>query len=108
MEVWRHNCLPSTFTLMLPILNSASPLNFAEIIPPKVPGSSPADMGILLPLITAGLPSILTFVDVSVAWLTCAVLGNGVGINGAGGAGTLQTSGKAKHIPPPLQLAGNI
>src|SRR5262245_35894139 len=36
------------------------------------------------------------------------MLGKGVGIGGAGGAGTLHTSGNAKTCPPPLVLRGNI
>jgi hypothetical protein len=36
------------------------------------------------------------------------VFGYGIGTGGAGGAGVRQTSGIAKHVPPPLVEAGNI
>ncbi|WP_437642673.1 hypothetical protein [Sorangium sp. So ce854] len=52
--------------------------------------------------------SIITFVEVAVALLTIAMLGNGIGMGGAGGAGTLHTSGMPMQVPPPFDPAGII
>jgi hypothetical protein len=51
---------------------------------------------------------IITFVVVPVAIGHWPMLGNGVGIGGAGGAGTLHTSGVPMHMPPAIVVAGNI
>src|SRR3954453_21884273 len=79
-------------------------------MPLSVPASSPLDLGISLPLRIVSLPSIFTLDEQvpALAWLGIAIFGKGTGTNGAGGAGTLQTSGNAKHWPPPLVDAGNI
>lgn len=78
------------------------------IMPKRVPASSPCDRLTLLDLVTASLPQIFTLLAVPEACITIEMLGKGTGTKGAGGAGTLHTSGKARHCPPPLEDAGNI
>src|SRR4051794_21819730 len=97
--------LPSAKTLELPFLYWALPLNLLDIMPPPaVPPSSPVETVISVPLTMVFLPTIRIFDEQlpPSAWVHMAMFGYGIGTNGAGGAGVLQTSGKPAHCPPPL------
>jgi hypothetical protein len=94
---------PSMLTFMLPFLKAAGPLIMPDITPPALPASSPADIMIMVFAKITGMFMIFVLSEhrPGLASVHCAMLGNGVGIGGAGGAGTRHVSGQTKHIPPP-------
>src|SRR5690606_37670652 len=78
----------------------------ALIMPLRTPASSPLlELGSELST-TTSLLQIFTLEIVLDELRTCAMFGKGVGTGGAGGAGTLHTSGKPAFIPPPLLACG--
>src|SRR5690606_7950135 len=90
--------LPSIFTLLTPALNVALSMLVPEETPFSVPASSPIVRGISLAFVITGWLRTFTFllqVPPSACW-HMPMFGKGVGIGGAGGAGTLHTSGNAK------------
>src|SRR4051812_2705578 len=79
---------------------SHSPRLTLDSTPPMVPASSPDDFMYFAPFTIGICPSHVTVVgpcDVSDDW---PMLGYGIGIGGAGGAGVLHTSGKTGLMPP--------
>src|SRR5437868_791979 len=80
-------------------MNSAFPLILLEIIPKRLPASSPVDILKLESFTQTGLPSQVVFLAPWAVSADLAMLGYGTGTNGAGGAGVLQTSGKAILTP---------
>src|SRR5690606_10938038 len=81
-----------------------------EIMPFSVPASSPMLRLISVFLVQVFLLRIFTLLE-QVLPLACEhwpMFGKGVGMGGAGGAGTLHTSGKDWHTPPPFVVAENI
>ena len=99
---------PPKLTFELEVRNATSPMIMPEITPPATPASSPALIGILEPSVSAGMLQMRTLVLAFTAIAHCAMFGNGVGIGGAGGAGTWHTSGTPMHMPPAMVVAGNI
>ena len=100
--------LPDAKTLLLPLRKRALPATEGLIRPRSEPASSPVlDAGLEVST-TVSLFRMRTFASVFCELRTCAVFGNGVGIGGPGGAGTLQTSGNPKQVPPSLELAGEV
>jgi hypothetical protein len=100
IDVRWQSSFPSHFTLLLPFLYCAGPLNLLDTMPPPaVPPSSPLDIVISEPFTIVFLPSIFTLSEhvPPSACVGIAMFGYGIGTNGAGGAGVLQTSGNAKH-----------
>src|SRR5258706_2044924 len=95
----RHTFLPSNLTSNEYIMNSHSPLTTPLITPPIEPGSSPLLSAYLAPFTIGMLPSVLTFVGPCEVSADFPMLGYGMGIGGAGGAGVLQTSGKTGLMP---------
>src|SRR6185503_1602204 len=95
----RATPLPSNFTSKEKFTNSAFPLILFDATPSRLPASSPVLMLKFESLTHVGLPSHFT-VDAPLAVSDdLAMLGYGIGIGGAGGAGVLHTSGNAVVIP---------
>src|SRR5690606_20884053 len=100
---------PSTLIELAPCRNTALSIAVFDTTPFKVPASSPDVREISVCTVQTLRFRIRTRDEhvLPSAWLSMAMFGNGVGTGGAGGAGTLHTSGIAIACPPPLVLAGN-
>src|SRR4051795_10891022 len=96
----RHTFLPSNFTSIENMTNSALPLIlFDATPPPALPASSPVLMLKFESLTHTGLPSHFTVVVPLAVSDDFAMFGYGIGI-GPAGDGVLHTSGKAIVTPP--------
>src|SRR5919106_514675 len=103
----RGTFFPSNCTSKEKFTNSALPLILLEAIPPPaVPPSSPVDVEKFESFVQIGFPSAFTFFVPFAVSPDLAMFGYGMGTNGAGGAGVLQTSGNA--IVTPLVSAFTI
>src|SRR3954470_18559194 len=95
----RHTFLPSNFTSIENMTNSALPLILLDATPPPaLPASSPVLMLKFESFTHTGLPSHLTFVVPDAVSEDLAIFGYGIGI-GPAGEGVLHTSGKAIVVP---------
>src|SRR4051812_13267738 len=95
----RHTFLPSNFTSIENMTNSALPLIlFDTTPPPALPASSPVLMLKFESFTHVELPSHFTLVVPLAVSDDLAMLGYGIGI-GPPGDGVLQTSGKAVVMP---------
>lgn len=76
--------------------------------PPIAPASSPDVRTFKVPMFVAGMNPMLTNGEKGADCMLSPMFGYGTGMNGAGGAGVLQTSGKLREVPAPRLLAGNM
>src|SRR4051812_13335599 len=73
---------PSIFTVGTPSLTARGPIFTPDTTPPAPPASSPELIGTLDETVITGRLANFTFIDVPSAWVSMAMLGNGVGMGG--------------------------
>src|SRR5207245_7153030 len=99
MSMARGTLFPTIWTSKEKFTNSAFPLILAETIPINDPASSPVLILKFESFTHTGLPSQVVFCAPWAVSADFAMFGYGIGTNGAGGAGVLQTSGNAIDTP---------
>ena len=80
-----------------------------DATPVARPGLSPFVMGMVVPMLCAGMPMISIVGQLGIAMGPIAILGYGMGIGaGAGGAGVRHTSGNPISVPIIWQFANMV
>lgn len=98
--------IPKNKTVNAPVKWRLGPITVADATPVAKPALSPLVMGMVVPMLCAGIPMIKMVGQLGMAIGPIAILGYGIGIGaGDGGTGVRQTSGNPMSMPIIWQFA---